>query len=186
MGFYWVMLEWRAETMKYFCMKIDLCHGTADLLKFEHANTCIKHTIGKNKPCLVSTPIFRVRHVQSTYHELPSFWKLYFYKVLYGERARLAHSTICHMITIFKLMALWLWQLLVHLLILVCSFHSCVLFLCLAKLYRSCPICDKVYRSYNLVPEVFFRHEETREERQRSGERKPLVVGDTNLTIMLR
>ena len=143
MGFYWVMLEWRAETMKYFCMKIDLCHGTADLLKFEHANTCIKHTIGKNKPCLVSTPIFRVRHVQSTYHELPLFWKLYFYKVLYGERARLAHSTICHMITIFKLMALWLWQLLVHLLILVCSFHLCVLLLCLAKLYRSCPICDK-------------------------------------------
>ena len=36
----------------------------------------------------------------------------------------------------------WLWQL-VHLLILVCSFQWCVLFLCLAKLYRSCPIRDK-------------------------------------------
>ena len=37
---------------------------------------------------------------------------------------------------------LWLWQL-VHLLILVCSFQWCVLFLCLAKLYRSCPIRDQ-------------------------------------------
>ena len=36
----------------------------------------------------------------------------------------------------------WLWQL-VHLLILVCSFQCCVLFLCLAKLYRSCPIRDE-------------------------------------------
>ena len=36
----------------------------------------------------------------------------------------------------------WVWQL-VHLLILVCSFQWCVLFLCLAKLYRSCPIRDK-------------------------------------------
>ena len=36
----------------------------------------------------------------------------------------------------------WLWQL-VHLLILVCSFQWCVLFLCLAKLHRSCPIRDK-------------------------------------------
>ena len=37
-----------------------------------------------------------------------------------------------------------------------------------------------------LVPEVFFRREETRQERERSGERKPLVAGDANLTIMLR
>ena len=36
----------------------------------------------------------------------------------------------------------WVWQL-VHLLILVFSFQWCVLFLCLAKLYRSCPIRDK-------------------------------------------
>ena len=36
----------------------------------------------------------------------------------------------------------WLWQL-VHLLILVCSFQWSVLFLYLAKLYRSCPIRDK-------------------------------------------
>ena len=34
-------------------------------------------------------------------------------------------------------------QALVHLLILVCSFQWCVLFLCLAKFYRSCPIRDK-------------------------------------------
>ena len=36
----------------------------------------------------------------------------------------------------------WLWQL-VHLLILVCSFQWCVLFSCLTKHYRSCPIRDK-------------------------------------------
>ena len=36
-----------------------------------------------------------------------------------------------------------------------------------------------------LVPEVFFHREETREERERSSERKPLVAGDANLTIML-
>ena len=36
----------------------------------------------------------------------------------------------------------WVWQL-VHLLTLVCSFQWCVLFLSLAKLYRSCPIRDK-------------------------------------------
>ena len=36
----------------------------------------------------------------------------------------------------------WLWEL-VYLLILVCSFQWCVLFLCLAKLYRSCPVRDK-------------------------------------------
>ena len=39
---------------------------------------------------------------------------------------------------------------------------------------------------FTLVPEVFFRREETRQERERSGERKPLVAGDANLTIMLR
>ena len=40
-------------------------------------------------------------------------------------------------------------------------------------------------RAVTLVPEVFFRREERRE-KERSGERKPLVVGDPNLTIMLR
>ena len=40
-------------------MKIlDLCQGTASLLKFYQ--TWIKHTTGKNKPSLVSAPIFRV------------------------------------------------------------------------------------------------------------------------------
>ena len=34
------------------------------------------------------------------------------------------------------------WQL-VHLLILLCTFQWCALFLCLAKLYRSCPVRDK-------------------------------------------
>ena len=37
---------------------------------------------------------------------------------------------------------IWVWQL-VHLLILVCSFQRCVLFLCLAKLCRSRSIRDK-------------------------------------------
>ena len=40
--------------------------------------------------------------------------------------------------------------------------------------------------SHYLVPEVFFRCKETRQERERSVERKPLVAGDANLTIMLR
>ena len=38
--------------------------------------------------------------------------------------------------------------------------------------------------TYYLVPEVFIRSK--REERERSDERKPLVAGDANLTIMLR
>ena len=33
-------------------------------------------------------------------------------------------------------------------------------------------------RTRTLVPEVFFRHKETRDERERSGDRKPLVAGD--------
>ena len=38
-----------------------------------------------------------------------------------------------------------------------------------------------------LVPEVFFRHKERiSSDRQRSGEKKPLVTRDANLTIMLR
>ena len=37
-----------------------------------------------------------------------------------------------------------------------------------------------------LVPEVFFCCEETRQEKERSGKRKPLVAGDANLTIMLQ
>ena len=48
---------------------------------------------------------------------------------------------------------------------------------------------DNLEMSYvfdTLVPEVFFRRKETSQERERSGERKPLVAGDANLTIMLR
>ena len=40
--------------------------------------------------------------------------------------------------------------------------------------------------SATLVPEVSSRREETRQERERSGERKSVVVGDANLTILLR
>ena len=49
-----------------------------------------------------------------------------------------------------------------------------------------CQIQANIVLHDTLVPEVFFRHEETREERERSCKRKPLVVGDANLTIMLR
>ena len=38
--------------------------------------------------------------------------------------------------------------------------------------------------NYTLVPEVFFGCEETRQERERSGERKPVVAGDADLTII--
>ena len=37
-----------------------------------------------------------------------------------------------------------------------------------------------------LVPEVFFCREETRQERERSGERKPQATGDANLTMILQ
>ena len=36
-----------------------------------------------------------------------------------------------------------------------------------------------------LAPEVFFHCEEIRYEREKSGERKPLVAGDVNLIIFL-
>ena len=54
------------------------------------SNTWIKHTTGKNKPSLVSTPIFRVTD-QSTVKCHP-FENYNFYKVLYGECTRLAPS----------------------------------------------------------------------------------------------
>ena len=44
----------------------------------------------------------------------------------------------------------------------------------------------KIKALSTLVPEVFFCREETRQGRERSGERKPLVAGDATLTIMLR
>ena len=48
----------------------------------------------------------------------------------------------------------WLWQL-VHLLILVCSFQWYVLFSCLTKHYRSCPIRDKgLFRKSLIVHEA--------------------------------
>ena len=37
---------------------------------------------------------------------------------------------------------------------------------------------SEVQQTYTLVPEVFFHHEEMRQERERSGKRKPLVVDD--------
>ena len=63
---------------------IDVCHGTAALLKFDQT------IIGKNKPSSVSAPIFRVTD-QSTV-KCHHFENCNFYKDLYGERARLAHS----------------------------------------------------------------------------------------------
>ena len=64
-----------------------------------------------------------------------------------GKACPFSSSAIQNLIiiAIFKLMALrdTLVYESVHLLILVCSFQWCVLFLCLAKLYRSCPIRDK-------------------------------------------
>ena len=53
------------------------------------SNTRIKHTTGKNKPSLVSAPIFRVTN-QSTV-KCHHFENCNFYKVLYGERARLIY-----------------------------------------------------------------------------------------------
>ena len=64
-------------------------HGTAALLNF-WSNTWIKHTTGKNKPSLVSAPIFRVTDQSTT--KCHHFENCNFYKDLYGERARL----ICH------------------------------------------------------------------------------------------
>ena len=101
-------------------------------------NTWIKYTTGKNKPSLVSAPIFRVTD-QSTVkcHHFEN-WGFVWWT---GKACPFSSSAIQNLIiiTIFKLMALhntlvYLWQL-VHLLILVCSFQWWVLFLCLAKLY---------------------------------------------------
>ena len=52
------------------------------------SNTGIKHSTGKNKPSLVSAPIFRVTD-QSTV-KCHHFENCNLYKVLYGEQARLA------------------------------------------------------------------------------------------------
>ena len=46
-------------------------------------------------------------------------------------------------------------------------------------------LCTRPRFETTLVPEVFFRRKETRQERERSGERKLLVAGDATLTIML-
>ena len=54
------------------------------------SNTWIKHTTAKNKPSLVSAPIFRVTN-QSTV-KCHHFENCNFYKDLYGERARHARS----------------------------------------------------------------------------------------------
>ena len=54
-------------------------------------------------------------------------------------------------------------------------------------IWHSCQITTKVSHICTLVPEVSFHREEMRQaERERSSERKPLVAGDANLTIMLR
>ena len=53
-------------------------------------NTEIKHTIGKNKPSLVSVPIIRVTDQSSV--KCHHFKNCNFYKDLYGDRARHARS----------------------------------------------------------------------------------------------
>ena len=76
-------------------------------------------------------------------------WSAIILKIIIGKACPFSSSAIQNLIiiAIFKLMALrdtlvYDWQL-VHLLILVCYFQWCVLFLCLAMLYSSCPIRDK-------------------------------------------
>ena len=111
------------------------------------SNTCIKHTTGKNKPSLVSAPIFRVTD-QSTVkcHRFENC--IFFIRICMLNGQVLPVQLICHTKPynnlIFQIdgssryFSVWVWQL-VHLLILVCSFHWCVL----ASLYNSCPIRDK-------------------------------------------
>ena len=83
---------------KLDALLIVLCHGTAALLKFDQTQ---KNT-GKNKPSLVSAPIFRVAD-QSTvkYHR---FENCNFYKVLYGEQlicpTNLIKIKICNMMVL--------------------------------------------------------------------------------------
>ena len=94
-------------------------------------NTWIKHTTGKNKPSLVSAPIFRVTDQSNV--KCHHFENCTCYKVLYGERARLAPiQLICHtkpynnhnfqIEGALQYFGVWRSQL-VHLLILVCSFQ---------------------------------------------------------------
>ena len=106
------------------------------------SKTWIKHTTGKNKPSLVSALIFWV--TDQTTMKCHHFENCDFYKVLYGERARHAkpYNNRNFQIDGASYFGVRVWQL-VYLLILVCSFQWRVLFLCLAKLYRSCPIRDK-------------------------------------------
>ena len=69
---------------------MDICHGTAAVLKFDQTQEQ-NYTTGKSKPTsLVSVPIFRVTD-QSTV-KCHHFENCTFYKVLYGEQVRLARS----------------------------------------------------------------------------------------------
>ena len=111
------------------------------------SNTWIKHTTGKNEPRLVSAPIFRVRDQSTIILKI-----VIFIRFCMVNRQGVPVHFICHTKPYnnrnFQIdggsqyFGVWVWQL-VHLLILVCSFQWCVLFLCLTKLYRSCPIHDK-------------------------------------------
>ena len=85
------------------------------------SNTRIQHTTGKNKPSLVSAPIFRVTDHEVECHQ---FENCNFYKVLYGEQARLARSAHLPHKTLYNFQidgalwyfGVWVWQF-VHLLL---------------------------------------------------------------------
>ena len=56
-----------------------------------------------------------------------------------------------------------------------------------ARVFGTLQIMGEIALLITQVPEIFFCHEEKRErEKERSGKRKPLVVDNVNLTIMLR
>ena len=99
-------------------------------------NTWIKHTTGINKPSSESAPKYR---------EVPSFQK----RICMLNGQGMPVQIICHTIPynncnfqINGASRYFGWQS-VHLLILLSSFQWCVMFLCLAKLCRSCSIRDK-------------------------------------------
>ena len=110
---------------------IDLCPSTATLLKFDQKNHAIKYTTGKNKPSLLSSPIFT--------------------NVFYGRCAqwtgKACRFTLQHLIeiTILKMMLLgdtwvWLWELVRW----PALSSGLFIFVFEVKLYRSCHICDKL------------------------------------------
>ena len=85
----------RHERFYLICCQCFLCPCNRPLSRCScsakvWSNTWLKHTTRKNKPSLVSAPIFRVTH-QSTV-KCHHFENCNLYKDLYGERVRLARS----------------------------------------------------------------------------------------------